>query len=163
MDRAAWRHPYRAFDKSGANPAELEAYNTRHYAGIEICQAGYLNDIVEQDHRAIKRMTRPMPGFKAFRSAATTVAGVEIMHVIGKANRALGKAKAGAAGPRPRRIVQSIVPGPPCPLWRQIPGQAAVRDHAAVTACAARMALDTSSITIFATAEESCDRYLSIA
>lgn len=36
----------------------------------------------------IKRMTRPIRGFKAFWSAATTIAGIEIMHVIRKASRA---------------------------------------------------------------------------
>jgi len=39
---------------------------------------------VEQDHRAIKRMTRPMLGFKSFWSAATTLAGIELMHMIRK-------------------------------------------------------------------------------
>jgi IS6 family transposase len=44
----------------------------------------YLNNIVEQDHRAIKRMTRPMLGFKSFWSAAITLAGIELMHMIRK-------------------------------------------------------------------------------
>ena len=47
-------------------------------------RAKYLNNIVEQDHRAIKRMTRPMLGFKSFCSAAITLAGIEIMHMIRK-------------------------------------------------------------------------------
>jgi transposase-like protein len=51
---------------------------------IELRQAKYLNNIVEQDHRAIKRMTQPMPGFKSFWSAAITLAGIEIMHMIRK-------------------------------------------------------------------------------
>ena len=55
-----------AIDKSGANTAAVESYNTEHNAGIELRQVKYLNNIVEQDHRAIKRMTRPMSGFKSF-------------------------------------------------------------------------------------------------
>ena len=42
-------------DKSGANAAAIESYNTEHEADIEIRQVRYLNNIVEQDHRAIKR------------------------------------------------------------------------------------------------------------
>ncbi len=71
-------------DKSGANTAAIESYNTDHEAGIEIRQVKYLNNIVEQDHRAIKRLTRPMLGFKSFRSAAVTLAGIELMHMIRK-------------------------------------------------------------------------------
>ncbi len=44
----------------------------------------YLNNIVEQDRRAIKRVTKPMLNFKSFRSAACVLAGIELMHMIGK-------------------------------------------------------------------------------
>ena len=44
----------------------------------------YLNDIVEQDHRAIKRIVRPMLGFKSFRYASILIAGIETMHMIKK-------------------------------------------------------------------------------
>ena len=44
----------------------------------------YLNNIVEQDHRAIKRVTRPMLSFKSFRSASSVLAGIELMHMIRK-------------------------------------------------------------------------------
>jgi putative transposase len=71
-------------DKSGANTAAIESHNTEHKPGIEIRQVKYLNNIVEQDHRAIKRQTRPMLGFKSFWSAAVTLAGIEIMHMIRK-------------------------------------------------------------------------------
>jgi putative transposase len=43
-----------------------------------------LNNIVEQDHRFIKRITRPMLGFKAFHSADATLAGIETAHMIRK-------------------------------------------------------------------------------
>jgi putative transposase len=71
-------------DKSGTNTAAIESYNTEHEAGIEIRQVKYLNNIVEQDHRPIKRQVRPMLGFKSFRSAAVTLAGIESMHMIRK-------------------------------------------------------------------------------
>jgi len=71
-------------DKSGANTAAIESYNVEHEAGIELRQVKYLNNIVEQDHRAIKRMIRPMLGFKSFWSAAITLAGIELMHMIRK-------------------------------------------------------------------------------
>jgi putative transposase len=47
-------------------------------------QVKYLNNVVEQDHRAIKRQVRPMVGFKSFWSAAVTLAGIELMHMIRK-------------------------------------------------------------------------------
>ena len=42
------------------------------------------NNLVEQDHRTIKRRTRPMLGFKSFWSAAKIVAGIETMHMVKK-------------------------------------------------------------------------------
>jgi len=79
-------------DKSGANTAAIESYNAQYEADIEIRRVKYLNNIVEQDHRAVKRVTRPMLGFKSFRSAAVTLAGVELMHMIRKGQlRATGK------------------------------------------------------------------------
>jgi putative transposase len=71
-------------DKSGANTTAIESYNEENELDIEIRQVKYLNNIVEQDHRAIKRLIRSMLGFKSFRSAAITLAGIEIMHMIRK-------------------------------------------------------------------------------
>jgi transposase-like protein len=71
-------------DKSGANTAAIESHNAETKADIEMRQIKYLNNIVEQDHRAIKRRTRPMLGFKSFWSAAVTLACVELMHMIRK-------------------------------------------------------------------------------
>jgi putative transposase len=56
-------------DRSGANLVALEGINADRERPINICQSNYLNDLVEQDHRAIKRRTRPMLGFKSFRCA----------------------------------------------------------------------------------------------
>ena len=51
-------------------------------ADIQIRQIKYLNNIVEQDHRTVKRLVRPMPGFKSYRPAPVTLAGIELMHMI---------------------------------------------------------------------------------
>ena len=56
-------------DKSGANTAAIEAMRADSGADIGLRQSKYLNNIVEQDHRAIKRIVRPMLGFKSFRCA----------------------------------------------------------------------------------------------
>ena len=51
---------------------------------IKIRQVTYLNNVVEQDHRAIKRVIRPMHGFKSFRCARIILSDIEIMHMIKK-------------------------------------------------------------------------------
>jgi transposase-like protein len=71
-------------DQSGANKAALDQLNTEREILIEIRQVKYLNNIVEQDHRAGKRVTRPMLGFKSFQSAQAVLVGIELMHMIRK-------------------------------------------------------------------------------
>ncbi|WP_434667243.1 IS6 family transposase [Paraburkholderia sp. A3BS-1L] len=71
-------------DKSGANLAALDAINVDRDVPIRIRQCKYLNNVVEQDHRAIKRRARPMLGFKSFRCARILLAGIEVMHMIAK-------------------------------------------------------------------------------
>ncbi|WP_134143800.1 IS6 family transposase [Paraburkholderia sp. BL6665CI2N2] len=71
-------------DKSGANLAALQAINAERETPIKVRQVKYLNNIVEQDHRAIKRRTRPMMGFKDFRCARIILSGIEMMHMIRK-------------------------------------------------------------------------------
>ena len=51
---------------------------------IVMRQNKYLNNLVEQDHRAVKRVTGPMFGFKSFWSARILIAGIETMHMIKK-------------------------------------------------------------------------------
>jgi putative transposase len=51
---------------------------------IKVLQVKYLNNIIEQDHRFIKRITGPMQGFKAFHSAQATLSGLETAHMIRK-------------------------------------------------------------------------------
>ena len=82
-------------DKSGANTAAIEAMRADSGADIELRQSKYLNNIVEQDHRAIKRIVRPMLGFKSFRCASILIAGIETMHRIKKGQ--LDRAKASSA------------------------------------------------------------------
>jgi putative transposase len=71
-------------DGSDANEVAIKSYNQEHGTTIIIRQVKYLNNVVEQDHRAVKRVTRPMLGFKAFDAAQCTLAGVELMHMIKK-------------------------------------------------------------------------------
>ncbi|BFG81182.1 hypothetical protein PTKU46_92160 [Paraburkholderia terrae] len=71
-------------DKSGANLAALEAINAERETPIKIRQTKYLNNIIEQDHRAIKLRTRTMPGFKNFRCARILLGGIEVAHMIAK-------------------------------------------------------------------------------
>ena len=73
-----------AMDKSGANKAAIDEINGGMTVSITVRQVKYLNNIVEQDHRAIKRVTRPMLGFKSFRAASNVLAGIELMHMIRK-------------------------------------------------------------------------------
>jgi hypothetical protein len=53
----------------------------------------YLNNIVEQDHRAIKRCCASMAGFKSFANAAITIAGIELAHRIRKGQFSLGRGR----------------------------------------------------------------------
>jgi hypothetical protein len=71
-------------DQSGVNKAAIEALQEETGHRIEIRQSKYLNNLVEQDHRAIKRIIRSMLGLKSFRSAQITLQGIELMHMIKK-------------------------------------------------------------------------------
>jgi len=87
-------------DKSGANLAALEAINADRRTPLRIRQSKYLSDLVEQGHRAIKRRTRPMLGFKIFCCARILLGGIEIMRMIAK-----GQMKC-ARGTRPSAAYQ---------------------------------------------------------
>ena len=84
-------------DKNGANTAAIEGLRADSGANIELRQSKYLNNIVEQDHRAIKRIVRPMLGFKSFRCASILIAGIETMHMIKKGQLDRPKAQASTA------------------------------------------------------------------
>jgi transposase-like protein len=51
---------------------------------VDIRQIKYLNNIIEQGHRSIKRIVNPMLGFQSFRSANKTLKGIEAMNMIKK-------------------------------------------------------------------------------
>ena len=71
-------------DKSGANKAAIDEINANREKPMVVRQVKYLNNIMEQDHRAVKRITKPMLGFKSFQSAKNILAGIELMHMIRK-------------------------------------------------------------------------------
>ena len=73
-------------DKSLSNTCALNSFNEglSEEQAIEIRQNKYLNNIIEQDHRFIKKRTKPMLGFKSFRSAKITIAGLENIRIIQK-------------------------------------------------------------------------------
>jgi putative transposase len=74
------------YDKSEANTAALAALNAEKAKddAITVRQQKYLNNLVEQDHRNIKRRVRPMLGFKPFRGAQGVLAGIEVVTMIRK-------------------------------------------------------------------------------
>jgi len=85
-------------DKSGANKAGADYINLflafafmigGFFYQITVRQIKYLNNIIEQDHRALKRITKLMMGFKAFHSAQATITGIELHHMLKKGQHAL--------------------------------------------------------------------------
>jgi transposase-like protein len=71
-------------DGSEANEAAIKRYNEAHGTAVIIRQVKYLNNIIEQDHRGVKRVTRPMLGFKSFAAAQAALIGIELMHMLKK-------------------------------------------------------------------------------
>jgi putative transposase len=49
----------------------------------------YLNHVVEQDYRGVKRVTRPMLGFKSFEAAQSKLVGIVLMHMLKKGQMAV--------------------------------------------------------------------------
>jgi len=74
-------------DKSGANLSainSLKQENSYVLGNLEVRQNKYLNNIVEQDHRFIKKKVRCLLGFKSFNTAKRILSGIEIMNMIRK-------------------------------------------------------------------------------
>ncbi len=73
-------------DKNAAYPVAMETLKGDETLAetAELRQVKYLNNVVEQDHRTIKRITRAMMGFKTFNSARRTLRGIEAMNMIRK-------------------------------------------------------------------------------
>jgi transposase-like protein len=100
--KAFFRRP---FGRHGRLPHKitLDGYQASHRAArealgehpqgnqCEIRSSKYLNNLIEQGHRSIKLRLGPMLGLKHFRRAATTIAGMELMHRIRKGQFKLGK------------------------------------------------------------------------
>lgn len=97
-------------DNSGANRAAGDEINADRDVSVVVRKVKYLNNIVEQDHRAIKRVTRPMRNFKSFRAASVVLAGVERMHMISKGQFAIGANAISFAEQvfAPARMVRSV-------------------------------------------------------
>jgi len=108
-------------DGSDANEAAIKSYNEAHGTNIIIRQVKYLNNIVEQDHRGVKRVTRPMLGFKSFAAAQDTLVGIELMHMIKKKQMVL---EAGDEGLTAAELFYSLAASSP---HRQ--GQLPLHDH----------------------------------
>jgi transposase-like protein len=105
-DVAAAKAFFRKAVKSrGSTPTTitLDGYAASHRAVRELKIAGqlaadtklrsskYLNNLIEQDHRGVKLRIGPMLGFKRFRTAATTIAGIELLRRIHKGQFNLGR------------------------------------------------------------------------
>ena len=71
-------------DKSGANKTAIDEIKAKGKTLIIDRQIKYLNNIARQEHRAVKRVTKPMLNFKSFRAAKCVLAGIELMHMIRK-------------------------------------------------------------------------------
>jgi transposase-like protein len=67
-----------------ANEAAIKRGNEAHGIAAEIRQVQYLDDIIEQDHRGVKRVPRPMLGFKSFAAAQAIPIGIEVMPTLKK-------------------------------------------------------------------------------
>jgi putative transposase len=102
-------------DRSGANTAGTNAMDRmlRSFGcpiPVEMVRIKYLNNMVEQDHRTIKKRVRPMPGFKSFAAASSTLEGIEVANMIRKGQFTPGpcpfaQVAALAAQTKPRRAV----------------------------------------------------------
>lgn len=103
LERAIGRHGLSdkiTINKSGANTAAIKSIVADTGTPIELRQGKYLNNLVEQDHRAIKRIIRPMLGFQSFRCAHILLAGIETMHMIKKGQLGCPDGKVASAADR---------------------------------------------------------------
>jgi transposase-like protein len=75
-----------SLDKNAAYPPAIRALKKEKKLpyNVDIRQIKYLNNRVEQDHRFIKKLVRPMLGFQSFRMASRILKGIEAMHMIKK-------------------------------------------------------------------------------
>ncbi len=104
-DVGAAKHFFRNAMKGNGTPRviTLDAYAASHRAIRELKAEGkmprrvrvrsskYLNNGIEQDHRRVKQRTRPMLGFKRFKTASVTISGIELAAKIRKHQFKIGK------------------------------------------------------------------------
>ena len=86
-------------DKNPAYPAAMEALKAERMLPrrVRLRQCKYLNNIIEQDHRAVKKRVWLAKGYGSFQSAWRTLQGIETMHMINK-GRVRWLAKGDAVG-----------------------------------------------------------------
>ena len=90
-----------AIDQSRSNTATIRHYNKTHKTAIVIRHSKYLNNVVEQDQRAVKRIMHLLLGFKSFWAICRTIVGLEVMHAIRKGQLA-------TAEDRPRTLAEQF-------------------------------------------------------
>ena len=73
-------------DKNAAYPPAIDELKEEKLLPekVKVRQIKYLNNIVEQDHRFIKRIVKPMLSFKSFHTASKTLKGIEAIHMVRK-------------------------------------------------------------------------------
>jgi transposase-like protein len=73
-------------DRNAAYPKAIDELKQKKELSkqVELRQNKYLNNMVEQDHRAIKRLVKPGMGFGCFNTARRTIKGYKIMHMLKK-------------------------------------------------------------------------------
>ena len=84
-------------DGCEANASAMRGDHKAHGTTIRIRQVRDRNHGVEQDHRAVKRITHPMWGFKSVEAARCTLAGIELMHMLRKGQWTGGAAQSSTA------------------------------------------------------------------
>ena len=73
-------------DKNAAYPKAIDQLKAKDELPekVELRQKKYLNNIIEQDHRGVKRLVKSGMGFKSFNTARRTLKGYEIMNMVRK-------------------------------------------------------------------------------
>ena len=129
FERAIDRHdvPEKiAIGKSVANTAASHGLVANSGVAIEFRMSKNLNDRVQQDHREIKRIVRPMPGFNNFDCARRLISGIETTHMVKKEELVASKAEpcplltSSARSPSDRQM-RCRAPLAPTSLLRQRP------------------------------------------
>jgi transposase, IS6 family len=88
-------------DKNAAYPKAIADLKVSRIlpAAVELRQTKYLNNLVEQDHRFIKRLVKPGMGFFSFETAQRTLQGYEIINMLRK-----GQVQEVKKGDSPRQV-----------------------------------------------------------